>query len=247
MVSTTDFENKIFYYINRMFKIVDTYDIFAFDLDDTLIKTEVYHYEAWLQTIRELIGCNFFISYDIFCSKFHSTDSNSIYNYIINELKLSNFNNICAKKQIIYFDLLHKNIDNIQLIDGVELLINKIMSENKQFVIVTNAKLQNLNFFIELFPILKMSSKNYTSDVFINKKPNSECYLNVIKDYPNKRIVGFEDSITGIHALIGSNSIKAIFINDANYYYYDYILRNYRIEKTIRNYLELTRIVYFNK
>ena len=36
---------------NNIFK---TYDLFIFDLDDTLVKTEEYHYDAWLKTLQQI-------------------------------------------------------------------------------------------------------------------------------------------------------------------------------------------------
>ena len=44
-----------------MIKFIDKYDLFIFDLDDTLIKTEYYHYESWLNILKEYFGSGFFI------------------------------------------------------------------------------------------------------------------------------------------------------------------------------------------
>ena len=57
--------------------LIEKYDLFIFDLDDTLVKTEKYHYEAWLKTLKEIVGKDFYIDYNFFCSKFHSMIENS--------------------------------------------------------------------------------------------------------------------------------------------------------------------------
>ena len=73
--------------------------------------------------------------------------------------------------------------------------------------------------------------------MFTFKKPNPECYLLVIKDFPEERKIGFEDSITGLHSLTQVKEIDPIFINNNQYYYYDYIKLNYKNIKIIENYL----------
>jgi hypothetical protein len=76
------------------------------------------------------------------------------------------------------------------MIEGFEDFIKKIIENKKEFIIVTNTLKENIDFFSELFPILKKSSKNYYREMFKNKKPNPECYLNVLKDFSNKKMVG---------------------------------------------------------
>lgn len=75
----------------------------------------------------------------------------------------------------------------------------------------------------------------------INKKPHPECYLRVVEDFPNNRMVGFEDSITGIHSMTQVKSIDVIFINNKSYYYYDFIINNYELKMTILNYCQLQK------
>ncbi len=48
-------------------------------------------------------------------------------------------------------------------------------------------------------------------------------------------MIGFEDSIAGIHALKLSN-IDTVFINNSDYYHYNYIIENYNIVKVIIDY-----------
>ena len=112
------------------------------------------------------------------------------------------------------------------------------MLYNKKFVIVSNSLKQHIDFFSELFPILKNSSKNYYREILVNRKPHPECYLKVISDFPNMKMVGFEDSITGIHSITSAFDIFTYFINTPDYHHYDYIINNYPIT-LITNYLQL--------
>ena len=219
--------------------LIDNYDLFIFDLDDTLIKTENYHYVAWLTILKEVKNENFNLDFNTFCSKFHSNKENNIKTYLLDELNITNYEKIIEKKNRLYLEIIIKESEKIELIEGVTDFLNKIINNNKKFVIVSNSLKNNVDFFTSVFPILQKSSKNYYRELFTNKKPNPECYLKVVDDFPNHKMIGFEDSITGIHAMTLVNSIDTIFINNKNYYYYDFIIKNYNINMTIINYVNL--------
>jgi len=217
-----------------MNNIFSNYDVFVFDLDDTLIKTEQYHYEAWLETIRTFLNNEFKLSFKEFTSIFHSIKQDSIKNYLINELKIENYEDGIKTKNQLYYNLINKNKEKLKMVDGADEFIQEILKNNKKFVIVTNSPKEQIEFLSDVFSILKQSTKNYYREMFKNKKPNSECYLKVISDFPNERIVGFEDSITGIHAMTNAN-IDTYYISNPNYYHNNYILNNYKII-SIKNY-----------
>ena len=115
------------------------------------------------------------------------------------------------------------------MVKGCEKLINKILENNKKFVIVSNTLKEQIDFFSELFPILKNSTKNYYRELLKNKKPNPECYLKVVEDFPNKKFIGFEDSITGVHAITRVPEILTYYVNNDTYFHHKYILENYNI------------------
>jgi len=35
--------------LSNIMQYINDYDIFVFDLDDTLVKSEKYHYKAWIK------------------------------------------------------------------------------------------------------------------------------------------------------------------------------------------------------
>ncbi len=216
--------------------IVDNFDLFIFDLDDTIVETDQYHYASWLHTFKKFINDDFYIDYNFFCKKFHSLIENNIKIYLEEELKLKNYEEIINYKNKHYISLIKNN--KIKLIEGFDKLINKIINEKKIFVIVTNSPKEQLEVFLNMFPILQKSSKNYYRELLEKKKPNPECYIKVVNDFPYKKMVGFEDSLTGIHSISQVPEILTYFINNSNYLHYDYINKNYKI-KHINNYLEL--------
>ena len=221
-----------------MINFVNRYELFIFDLDDTLVKTEIYHYNAWLKTLKYYISNEYHIDHQHFFSIFHSTNADSIVNYITNELNLENFNEICKLKQKYYYELIENNKNSLNLIEGCQELLEEIIIQKKHFVIVSNNLKNNIEFFQDLFPILKKSTKIYYREMMKNKKPHPECYINVTNDFKGKKSVGFEDSITGIHAITQVPEIKAYFINNTSYYYYNFIMENYLVNQIV-NYNKL--------
>ena len=228
-----------------MYDIINNYDLFIFDLDDTLVKTEKLHYKCWIKVLQNKLGNSFNIDYNYFCSKFHSNQKDSIKNYLEDDLKINNYIDLINQKNIIYLELLEQEKENLKLIDGCQELLVNIIKNNKKFVIVSNSLKSNIDFFCNLFPILKLSSKNYYREMFTNKKPNPECYLKVLEDFSDiKNIIGFEDSITGIQAMTSVPKIQTVFINSSDYYYYDYIINNYNNLLMIKDY---TIFIYNNQ
>jgi len=219
---------------------INNYDLFIFDLDDTLVNTEYYHYTIWLETLRSFINNDFYFDFNFFCSKFHSNDLDGIKNYITNELNLNMFELIINTKNEKFLNFIKTESHNITLIDGAEDYINHLLNNNKKFIIVTNNSKNILEFYLNLFPVLQKSTKNYYREIFKIRKPSPECYLLIIKDFPTCKKIAFEDSITGIHALSQTNNqIDIVFINNENYYYYYQIIENYKIKIYIKNFLEL--------
>jgi len=219
-----------------MDNLINDFDLFVFDLDDTLIQTEKYHYDAWCSILKKYKGNHFYIDFSSFCSKFHSNKENSIKNYIENELNLNYYDKIIKEKHELYMQNINNNKNEIKWVDSANIFIEEILKNNKKFVIVSNSPKIQVEFFCELFPILKSCSKIYYSEMFIYKKPNPECYLLVIKDFPNDKMIGFEDSITGIDAMTSVGDIDTVFVNSPEYYYYDYIIENYKLKYKIVNY-----------
>jgi beta-phosphoglucomutase-like phosphatase (HAD superfamily) len=217
--------------------VIENYDLFIFDLDDTLIKTEAYHYTAWMITLKKFVNDAFTLSENEFFSIFHCITQNKIPNYLQNELHLDNYTDAIEYKNRTYIDILLKEQNNIKMIDGCDEFIRQIIKNNKKFVIVSNSLKEHIDFFSDVFPILKKSSKNYYREILIKRKPHPECYLKVVDDFPTMTMVGFEDSITGIHSITQVPSIYTYFINTSDYYHYNDIIANYNVIH-INNYID---------
>lgn len=204
---------------------IDDYDVFIFDFDGTIMDTEKYHYKTYLKVLND---------YD---SKIHL--SNDEYFKLSHELDRSNFENIFKdftinvyeKKAECYYKIIMDDKNKLNYIGNIDKFINKLKKKNKKTVIVTNSSITSINIIKKMYPLLNEFDKIYTKEDFTHKKPNPECYFTVADIYKNERMIGFEDSHPGIHALTQVKTIKPIHIKIPDYYYNDAIKNNYEIDE----------------
>ena len=205
---------------------LNDYDLFVFDFDGSIMDTEKIHYKAWINTLQKNVCKNIFFDYGTYIKNFHTIDTSNKKKYLLMKYDIQNYDVLYELKQKEYNKLINEN--EIFLVKGFEKIIEFIHNNNKKFVIVTNTSIKNINFFSEKYPIItKNIDKIYTKENFINKKPHPECYLKVINDYPNHKIIGFEDSLYGFHCLYQVDKIKPVYIYHDDYYYNEYIIKTY--------------------
>ena len=85
----------------------DNYDLYIFDLDDTIVKTEHLHYDSWLKTLKHFICEDFFINKQFFISKFHCIRPDTIIKYLSEELNISNYQDAIHYKNELYYKLIN--------------------------------------------------------------------------------------------------------------------------------------------
>lgn len=211
------------------------YDLFVFDFDGTIMDTEIYHCNAWSRALSNYLNKDIMLDLVDYQKNFHSLEKNysKYYLNIEYDINFELYNEIYNNKQEIYKNII--KTENINLIDGIEDFLFFLKNNNKKCIIVTNTSINNIEIFYEKFFILNIFDKIYTKEMFNNKKPNSECYLKIVNDYKNLKIIGFEDSLPGIEALYKVSDILPVFINN-KYYYKDYILEKYKNIILLDNY-----------
>ena len=216
---------------------INKFDIFIFDLNNTIVNVENYHYKAWLITLQNILGSEFIFSFDYFCDHFHPKDPESIKNFLSNKLNLWNYDEIMQQKNINYLNILKTN--PIKLINGFDILLKLIIDNNKKFIIVSDTYKDNIDFIINKFPILKLSSKIYYRELF-NRKFDKNIYNQIFHDWyiDYNKIIYFTYYIIVIDSLYNKD-IKLYYIN--NYIkdtYYNIIKNTYNIE-CFKDYYEL--------
>jgi transketolase len=229
-----------------MLDLVSIYDIILIDLNNCIVDVAIYHYQAWLFTLKSLLGQNYEISYDYFCEKFHPKDFKSLENYLINVLKLDNIKDLMILKNSNYMKILKEN--NIKLIDGFEIFIQKIISKNKKFIIMSDTFYDNVEYFINLYPILNLAHKCYHRGLYNNEKFTNEIYINIVNDLitKNQNICYITYYVSAIDLFY--DKIKVIYLNNYlnNDVHYKFILDNYKIT-CVKNYNLLDQICLQDK
>lgn len=206
-----------------------TYDIFIFDFDGIIIDSEKIHNKCW-NIILEKYNINF--NYNDYCKTFHTNINDGIRKTLKNDFKIDNFDILCDEKNKLYHEYIMNN--NIDLIDGIELFLNFLRLNNKKIIIATNTNKNNVDYIFS--KVLKTITIDdiISRELIKNKKPNPEIYNIIFNKYDNNnKYVIFEDSLSGITSvctsLLNNNLNKIFFLNDKNYYHYDFILNNYNI------------------
>jgi beta-phosphoglucomutase-like phosphatase (HAD superfamily) len=201
------------------------YDLFIFDFDGTLLDTEKYHCQAWNMALTELNNNNIELSISDYFKFFHTLNSNNQKIILKNFYNVNNYDEIYKRKHYFYNKIIKK--ERVEFVNGAEEFLNFIIENNKKFIIVTNTSIKYIEIFQEYHHILKKAHKIYTKEDFFHRKPNPECYVRVLNDYPNDKKIGFEDSYGGLHALYQVHDIQPVLYYNPEYYYTKYILNNY--------------------
>jgi len=212
------------------------YDLFVFDFDGTIMDTEENHCNAWSRALSNYLNKDIILDLIDYQKNFHSLEKNysKYYLNIVYNIKFESYDELYNNKQEIYKNIIKK--ENINLINGIENFLNFLKDNNKKCIIVTNTSINNIKIFYEKFSILNIFDKVYTKEMFNNKKPNSECYLKIVNDYKDLKIIGFEDSLPGMEALYKVSDILPVFIDNDKYYYKDYIVKKYKNIILLENY-----------
>ncbi len=198
---------------------INNYDIFIFDLDGTIIDSEIIHYQAYNNQLNNQL------SYQSYCDIFHTNKKEDF-------IKANNIDIIKKEKD---FKELYKS--NAKLIDGFEVFLNSLINTGKITCIVTNSNKERCEFIKTLHPILNYIDLWITKDDVINVKPNPEGYIKAIQQFANsnelEKIIIFEDSYIGLESIINIPYVFKVFMNTNNYD----ITHNYLTYKNYNNIL----------
>ena len=201
-----------------------SFDLFIFDFDGTLMDTEKYHCKAWNLILADYKS-TFHMNMLYYFKYFHSLDRKLSKDFLKITYNITDYDKAYAANQVKYKEIIENQ--DIEFISGAENFLEYLIANNKKFVIVSNTSNKFIEIYKNKYTILNKASKIYTKEDFLNKKPNPECYLKIINDFKNLKIIGFEDSLLGMEALTQVNRIKPIFILDPKYYYKDLIIEKY--------------------
>lgn len=184
---------------------VKDFELFLFDFDGLLVDTEKIHYLAYKKMCEEF-NEKLDWSFKKFCFIAH-TSSFKLKDSLRNsfpKLQQEEWISLYKRKNNIYQKLLEN--EKISLMEGVENLLGTL--KNKKMCVVTNSVKVQTDIIKERIPILKKIPYWITREDYEKPKPSSQCYHSAILRYAKgtDRIIGFEDSLKGVLALIGTRA-----------------------------------------
>ena len=167
----------------------------------------------------ESLGFNFPINYDTYCQGAHIS-TEVLRDLIYTSCKglkeaHPNWMEIREIKQKIY--LKHLQNGQVELMPGVDILIQSLIHFQKKACIVTNSPLEQIELVEAKLPLLKKIPFKITRNDYTHPKPSGDSYRVAIEKYgsPTDRIIGFEDSQKGVMALIDAK-VFSIEINPSS-------------------------------
>jgi len=186
---------------------IQKYQLFLFDFDGLLVDTERLHYSAYMELAR-LRGCPLDWDFERFCLEAHSKSMGFFeglqreYPNVFNEGPSQK--ELYEEKKRLYISLLRST--RLELMEGVLPLINALHRLNVRCAVVTNSPKAQIDLIKAALPDLHKIPLWITREDYTAPKPSPEGYLQAIAllGRPGDRIVGFEDSIKGLKALLAA-------------------------------------------
>lgn len=202
-----------------MFEWVTRFDLLCFDFDGLLVNTEDLHYEAYKQMLLKR-GYHLPWSFQAYCLEAHVSTAvlrNAIYGLFPDlEREEPRWETLRQEKQQIYQQLLSEH--RIKLMEGVPQLLHTLNQSQTKACVVTNSTTQQVDEIRNLLPQLNSINHWITRELYENPKPKPDGYLLALERLadPSDRIVGFEDTMKGIHSLVAAN-ISPVLIRPPSY------------------------------
>jgi HAD superfamily hydrolase (TIGR01509 family) len=186
------------------------FDLFLFDFDGLLVNTEHLHYQAYLNMLTKR-GHQTNLSFASFFELAHMSSSawkEALYADVPG--LEPNWQVLHEEKTKSYLELVATS--KMELMPGAEALLKELKRLGKRRCVVTHSFLSQVQLIRAKLPALETLPHWITREDYEKPKPNPECYLRAIELYGKKedRIIGFEDSLRGLRALMGTPAMAVL-------------------------------------
>jgi beta-phosphoglucomutase len=199
---------------------IHSYQLFLFDFDGLLVDTESLHYASYLEMSRRR-GYPLDWDYRRFCLEAHGKAMGFFdglqreYPDVFKGGLLRE--ELYEEKKQIYVEMLQK--ESLSLMEGAGPLLDALNEYQIKSAVVTNSPSHQIALIKKKLPQLEKISSWVTREDYREPKPAPEGYLKAISllGRPGDRIIGFEDTLKGLKALIAAG-VESVLIcpNDAD-------------------------------
>ena len=207
---------------------VDSFSLFLFDFDGLLVRTEHLHFRAYKEA---LLSRALKLPWDMHEYAQRAYFSSTGLKEGICELFPGHFDSD-AEWMAFYLEKQHafmRLVDEgqVELMPGVEKLLKKLVGLKKTLCVVTHSTLEMVEKVRHHLPLLDLIPYWITREDYASPKPASDGYNLAIERYlkEGEQSIGFEDTIKGLKALIGSQA-KPVLICDEDPAKKDYCVKN---------------------
>ncbi|MBS0605255.1 MAG: HAD family phosphatase [Verrucomicrobia bacterium] len=186
---------------------IQEYQLFLFDFDGLLVDTEQLHYRAYLEMARHR-GCPLNWDFERFCLEAHGKAMGFFdgmqreYPDVFKEGPTKE--ELYEEKKRLYVEMLQST--RLELMEGALPLINALDERKVKSAVVTNSPKAQIDVIKRALPDLQKIPLWITREDYSAPKPSPEGYLKAIAALakPGDRIVGFEDTLKGLKALLAA-------------------------------------------
>ncbi len=193
---------------------IQQFQLFLFDFDGLLVDTEPLHYAAYLE-MSQRIGCPLNWSFEHFCLEAHGHEK-GFFQGLKKEYpdvfeRGFTQEHLYEQKKKIYVEMLEHS--PLQLMEGALALIDALHEHGIKSAVVTNSPKLQIDLIKKALPDLHRIPLWITREDYTESKPSPEGYLKAIAMLakPEDRIIGFEDTLKGLKALLAAN-VEAFLI-----------------------------------
>ena len=176
-----------------------------FDFDGLLVNTEHLHFHAY-QDMLEKNGIAFPWDFPTFASIAHKSSEGlrlTITAHAPDLVATKGWDTLYAEKKEAYARLLESG--NLELMPGAEKVLKEVQEATIPHAVVTNSTRPQTEMIRAKIPTLNAIPHWITREDYSRPKPAPDAYLKAIEILgASPKMLGFEDSLRGIHALQGA-------------------------------------------
>lgn len=192
---------------------IDQYQLFLFDFDGVLVNSEELHYRAY-QTMCQRRGR--VLSWDMATyAQAAMRSATGVQEGIYREFPdlKTPWDVLYGEKRQAYSELLEA--EGTPLMPGAKELLEALDKKGIKRCVVTHSPREHVERIKRLSPALQTIPHWITREDYSKPKPDGECYRLAIRRLkePGERVIGFEDSPRGLHALLETEA-DAVFVSE---------------------------------
>lgn len=171
---------------------IDRTYIFLFDLDGTLVLSEDIYFKAWSELLQEY---NYSLTKELFKTYISGNNDENAAKNLLKDKKFS-LDKISKQKDKLFI----KNLSEINIIDGVEIMLKQIIKNGHKLAIVTNCNREVSENIISFLNLTQYFEFIVVGNECNNPKPFPDPYKKAIDKFNcnNEKTIIFEDSKTGL-------------------------------------------------